>query len=126
METSRIVLNHGLTFLACATGFIVILVGAFLTKLLMDLSKLTNNLDETTTIVKTEMEPTLKELNKALQSINSIAQNADKQVDTLAKTFETLIGAGALAFTRAKAFSGGVVKGFVKGLFNVIKMFLKK
>jgi len=126
METSHIVLNHGLTFLAYATGGILIVVGGFLINLLIDLSKLTKNVDATTTIVKTEIEPTLKELNKALQSINSIAQNADKQVDSLAKTFETLLGAGALAFTRAKTFSGGVVKGLVKGLVTITKMFLKK
>ena len=126
METSHIALNQGLTFLAVATGIILIVVGAFLVKLIFDLSKLTKNVDETTTIVKTEIEPTLKELNKALQSINSIAQNADKQVDSLAKTFETVLGAGALAFTRAKSFSGGVVKGLIKGLVAVTKAFLKK
>jgi len=126
METSRIILNQGLTFLAFATGIIIIVVGGFLAKLLIDLSKLTKNVDETTTIVKTEIEPTLMELNKALQSINSIAQNADKQVDSLAKIFETIIGAGGLAFSRAKTFSGGLVKGLVKGLVTVIKIFLKK
>ncbi len=56
-------------------------------KLLIDLSKLAKNVDETTSMVKEEMEPTLKELNKALQSINSIAENADKRVDSLAKMF---------------------------------------
>lgn len=126
METSQIVLNQGLTFLAYATGVIFVVVGGFLVKLLFDLSKLTRNVDETTSIVKAELEPTLKELNNALQSINSIAQNADKQVDTLAKTFETMLGAGSLAFTRARTFSGGLVKGLVKGLVTVTKMFLKK
>ena len=47
-------LYHGLTFLSYATGVIVILVGVMLVKLLFDLSKLTKNIDETTTIVKTE------------------------------------------------------------------------
>lgn len=126
METSQVVLNHGLTFLAVATGFIIVVVGGFLIKLLIDLSKLTKNVDETTTIVKTEIEPTLKELNNALKSINSIAQNADKQVDSLGKLFETALGAGAMAFTRAKKLSGGLVKGLVQGLVTVIKMFLKK
>jgi len=126
MDTSQFFLNQGLTFLAYATGVIIIVVSGFLIKLLFDLSKLTRNVDETTTIVKTEIEPTLKELNKALQSINSIAQNADEKVDSLAKNFETLLGAGALAFTKAKSFSGGVIKGVVKGLISVTKMFLKK
>lgn len=126
METSQIILNHGLTFLACATGIMLVVIGGFVIKLIIDLSKLTKNLDETTTIVKAEVEPTLKELNNALKSINSIAQNADKQVDSLGKLIENILGAGALAFTRAKNLSGGLLKGFAKGLATVIKMLWKK
>ncbi|MDD3436493.1 MAG: DUF948 domain-containing protein [Candidatus Gastranaerophilales bacterium] len=126
METSQIVLNQGLTFLVVATGIILILVGGFLIKLLIDLSKLTKNLDETTSIVKAEVGPTLKEFNDALKSISSIAQNADKQVDSLTKFLESVVGASALAFTRAKNFSGGLLKGLVKGLATVIKLFYKK
>jgi len=126
METSQIILNHGLTFLAVATGLILIVVGGFLIKLLIDLSKLTKNVDETTTIVKSEIEPTLQELNTALKSINSIAQNADKQVNSLAKLFEDVLGASAVMFTRAKNLSGGLLKGVIKGLATIIKLFLKK
>lgn len=126
METSQIVLNQGLTFLAIATGIILVVVGGFLIKLLFDLSKLTKNLDETTTIVKSEIEPTLQELNKALKSINSIAQNADKQVDSLSKFFENALGAGAIAFSRAKKMSSGVIKNVVKGFMTLFKLFLKK
>lgn len=126
METSQVILHHGLTFLAIATGIIIIVVGGFLVKLLIDLSKLTKNLDDTTTIVKSEIEPTLQELNNALKSINSIAQNADKQVDSLSKLFENVLGAGALVFTRAKKLSGGLVKNVVKGLATIVKIFLKK
>lgn len=126
METSQIVLNQGLTFLAIATGIIFVVVGGFLIKLLIDLSKLTKNVDETTTIVKTEIEPTLQEFNKTLKSINSIAQNADKQVDSLGKLIENILGAGALAFNRAKDLSGGLVKSFIKGFVTVVKMFWKK
>lgn len=126
METSQIVLNHGLTFLAFATGIILIVVGGFLIKLLIDLSKLTKNIDETTTIVKTEIEPTFQELNHALKSINSIAQNADKQVGSLGKLLESVLGAGALVFTKAKNLSGGIIKNITKGIVTLIKLFLKK
>lgn len=126
METSQIVLNHGITFLAIATGLIVVVVGGFLVKLLWDLSKLTKNIDETTTIVKTEIQPTLKEFNNALKSITSITQNADKQVGSIAKLFENAVGTGILALGKVKEFSGGFIKSFVKGLVTVIKMFLKR
>lgn len=126
METSQILLNHGLTFLAVSTAVMLVIVGGFLIKLLIDLSKLTKNIDETTCIVKSEIEPTLQELNKALKSINSIAENADKQVDSLGKFLENAFGVGALAFTRAKNISGGLLKGLVKSLVTITKMFIKK
>jgi len=115
-----------LTFLVVATAIILIVIGGFLIKLLIDLSKLTRNLDETTTIVKSEIEPTLEELNKALKSINSIAENADRQVDSLSKFFEHVLGLSASVITRAKDLSGGLLKGFVKGLMSIIKLFIKK
>lgn len=126
METSQIALNHGLTFLAVATGIIVVIVGGFLAKLVFDFSKLTKNLDETTSIVKSELEPTLQEVNNALKSINSIAQNADKQVDSLSKLVENILGVSAVAFTRAKKLSGGIVKGLLQGLITLTKMCIKK
>lgn len=126
METSQIVLNQGLTFLAIATGIILLIVGGFLTKLLIDLSKLTKNLDETTSVVKSEIEPTLQELNKALKSINSIAENADKQVGSLGKLLEDTIGAGSIIFSKARDLSGGLVKTIAKSVVTLIKLFFKK
>ena len=63
METVQ--LYQGLTFLAYTTGIIIILVGVMLVKVLYDISHLTRNIDETTTIIKTELEPTLKNINKS-------------------------------------------------------------
>lgn len=58
METAQ--LYQSLTFLAYATGVIVILVGSNAYKGFVCLSKLANNVDETATIIKTELVPTLK------------------------------------------------------------------
>ena len=126
METSQIILNHGLTFLAVSTGFIVLLVGGFLIKFLVDLSKLTKNMDETASIVKSEIEPTLSELNNTLKSINSIAKNADKQVDSISKLFENVFGLSSTVFLKAKNLSGGLIKGFVKGFVSLARICLKK
>ena len=56
METSQILLNNGLTFLAVATGIMLVVVGGFLIKLIIDLSKLAQNVDETTTVVRNELQ----------------------------------------------------------------------
>lgn len=126
METSQTILYQGLTFLAVATGVIIVVIGVFLTIFIKNLTKLTKNLDETTSIVNSELKPTLDEFKDALKSINSIAQTADKQVDSLAKLVENVIGVSTLAYARAKKLSGGLVKGMIQGLVTVIKMFIKK
>src|SRR5574344_156614 len=121
METSQILLNHGLTFLVCATRFIILVVGGFFFFFIYDLSKLTKTVDDTASIVITEIESTLKELNTTLQNLNSIAKKADKQVNSLDNAVEKMFGAGAVALSKAKTLSGGLAKGIVKGFVMAMK-----
>ncbi len=121
METTH--LYHGLTFLSYATGIIIILVGVMLTKVLFDLSKLTRNIDDTTTIVKTELEPTLKNVNKSVEIVSGVIIKADEGVkkvkEMVSKTPLKLVG-------NLSKFTGKAVKGFWTGLSAAIKMFAKK
>ena len=121
METAQ--LYQGLTFLAYSTGVIVILVGVMLVKVLFDVSKLTKNLDETTTIVKTELEPTLKNVNKSVEIVSGIIIKADESVqkvrEFVSKTPLKLIG-------QLSSFTGKAAKGFFGGLCSAFKMFSKK
>lgn len=121
METTH--LYQGLTFLSYATGIIVILVGVMLVKVLFDLSKLTRNIDETTTIVKTELEPTLKNVNKSVEIISGVLIKADEGVKSvkrfLSKTPLKLIG----SVTR---LTGRATRGFWNGLCSAFKLFSKK
>lgn len=125
MDTSQIVLNNGLTFLAIATGITILVVGGFLVKLLFDMSKLAKNLSDTTVVIKDELKPALSELSSTLKSINSITKNANSKVDSFSKILEEIFGAGSIMFTKAKTISGGLVKGLTKGLVTVLKLFLK-
>ena len=50
---SQIALNQGLTFLAWATGIVVIVIAVYLIKLLIDLRELAQNLNETSIILNT-------------------------------------------------------------------------
>ena len=121
METTH--LYQGLTFLAYATGIIIVLVGIMLAKVLFDLSKLTRNIDETTTIVKTEIEPTLKNVNKSVEIISGVIIKADEGVQKvrtfLSKTPLKLIGS-------VSKLTGKAAKGFFTGLCSAFKMFSKK
>ena len=116
-------LYQGLTFLSYATGVIVILVGVMLVKVLFDVSKLTRNIDETTTIVKTEIEPTLKNINKSVEIVSGIVIKTDENIQKvkqfLSKTPLKLIG-------QISKLSGKATKGFFSGLCSAFKMFSKK
>ena len=116
-------LYQGLTFLSYSTGIIIILVGIMLVKVLFDLSKLTKNINETTTIVKTELEPTLKNVNKSVEIISGMIIKTDENVqkfkEFLSKTPLKLVG-------QISKLSGKVTKGFFGGLCSAIKMFAKK
>ena len=121
METTQ--LYNGLTFLSYATGVIVILVGCMLVKVLFDVSSLTKNLNETTTIVKTELEPTLKNINKSVEIVSGVIIKADegmqKMKDFISKTPLKLVG-------QLSKFSGKAMKGFFSGLCSAFKTFSKK
>ena len=116
-------LYHGLTFLSYATGVIVILVGVMLVKLLFDLSKLTKNIDETTTIVKTELEPTLKNVNKSVEIVTGIIVKTD---DGLKKVKEFMSKTPFKILGKFTALTGKATKGFFTGLCTAFKFFAKK
>lgn len=118
MELSQIALNQGLTFLAWATGIIILVVGGFLVKLLIDCSKLAKNLTETSNIVNTELKPTLENVNEALASINGIIKNTDKGVGDV----KTAVGKFV---DKTKAISGSMLGGLLNGFMTVFKL-LKK
>lgn len=116
-------LYQGLTFLAYATGIIVILVGIMLVKVLFDLSKLTVNINETTNIIKEELTPTLKNLNKSVEIVSGIIIKADEGVNKI-KTF--IANSPLKILSKLSTVSGTIAKGFFGGLFAGLKAFGKK
>ena len=111
METT-VQLNNSLTFLAYATGIIILIVG--------DLSKLTRNVDETVTIAKTELEPTLKNINKSVEILSGVIIKTDSNIkkikNFLSKTPLKLLGNLSKLSSRAS-------RGFWSGLSAAMKMF---
>jgi len=116
---SQNILNGGLAFLAISTGIVVIIIAVFLVKLLKDLSVLAKNANETSILLNTELKPTLKELNEAIHSINSIAQNTDEGVGSVKLGLEN-------AISKTKVFSESIFGGFLKGFMTVYSFFNKK
>lgn len=119
MDFSQIALNHGLTFLAWASGIILIVIACFLVKLLMDLSTLIKNLNQTSIMLNTELKPTLDELHETLQSVNSIIKNTDNNMGSIKDAVENTFG-------KTKAITGSLFSGVVKGFGTMWKLFTKK
>ena len=125
METSQILLNNGLTFLAVATGIMLVVVGGFLIKLILDTANLARNIDETTSVVRNELRPTLRELNESLHTLNDFMKSTDKGIDKMRDAMEGAFGASAATFSKLKFLSGSLISGLYKG-FSTVRKLLKK
>ncbi len=121
METAQ--LYQSLTFLAYATGVIVILVGIMLIKVLFDLSKLTKKVDETAEIVKTELTPTLKNINKSVEIVSGIIIKTDEGIN---RVKEAIKNSPLNILGKLTSITGSVAKGFASGLCSAFKIFGKK
>ncbi len=119
IEISENILNGGLAFLAISGGIIVLVVGIYLAKLLYDISKLAQNINQTTTIVNGELKPTLDELNKAIKSFNSIVQNTGEGMGNVKLGLENVLA-------KTKLLSGNLVSGFLKGFLTVYSLLGKR
>lgn len=119
MYLSQIALNQGLTFLAWASGIVIVVVAGFLVKLLIDLSDLAKSLNSTSNMLNNELRPTLKELNETLGAINSVVKSTDKGVDNFKSAVEKTFG-------KTKMLSETLFGGLVKGFVTVLGMFSKK
>ncbi|MBQ7125493.1 hypothetical protein IJO12_00230 [bacterium] len=116
-------LYKGLTFLAYTSGVVFIVVGLMLTVVLFNMAKLTKNIDETAVMIKTELEPTLKNVRQSVEIVSGVIiktnDGINKAKEFLSKTPLKLLG----QFTR---LTGKATKGFFSGLCSAYKMFSKK
>ena len=118
-DSSQIALNQGLTFLAWVTGIVILAVGGFLIKLLIDLSALSKNLNETSILINTELKPTLQEINETLHAVNTLVKSTDRNVDSFKSAVEKTFG-------KTKMISESIVSGVIKGFVTVMGLFTRK
>lgn len=115
-------LNASVSFSVLMMVSVVCLVvlTVFVCKLIMSIISLTNNANVIATSVQKEIEPTLKELKEAAQSINSIANSADEKFHNTKLGIASVLSAGAAFGGKIKTFSQGILKGISFGL-NLFK-----
>lgn len=97
------------------SAVLLIIISVFLIKWLIELSKLTSNITDITTVIKSDLEPTVKELQITLKSINSIMKAADKNVANFKGLAAKILGAGSIALTGLKGLTGSFGKGMAAG-----------
>lgn len=118
-------LETALIFLVYTSIIFLVLIGIFLAKLLYDFSDLMKSVKDVVAVVNNEIEPTLAELKKALDSINSIATSTDKHVsalkDTVSKGFEIAYN----ATSKLKGLTVTALGGLLAGV-KLLSSFKKK
>ncbi len=98
----------------------IITLTVYVVKWLIEFTILTKTLNDTTVVVKDELEPILGELKQTMKSINDITQNADTQMKNLKKVVAALIGFVSLFVGKFKFLSGSFMKGFMSA-FNLFR-----
>ena len=100
----------------------VIVLTVYIVKLIIDLNKLTNNLNDVAIMVKRDVQPIIKDVQVTLNKLNELAQAADNQMSTLKKIIATIVGFSTLTIGSMKNISSS----FIKGLMSGFKMFSKR
>ena len=109
-------LAQGLTFLAWSGCGFLIIVGIFLAKLLFDLSRLTTSIRKSADIVKTELEPIMKNLSETTTTVNRLVQTTDKKVGKISEIYDKVSDVTINAVTKVSKVSGVVFKEVFKGI----------
>lgn len=120
MDTAS--LYQGLTFLAWTSVAFLIIVGLFIVKVLFDTSRLLGHLNKTAALLKDSAQPILSDITESVSIINKLVKRTENNVNRFkniaGKTSKIILG----VLSKTSAVSGIVAK----GVFNIVKSFLKK
>lgn len=119
-------LAQGLTFLAWSGCGFLIIVGLFLAKLLFDLSRLIISVRKSADIVKTELEPIMKNLSETTTTVNRLVQTTDKKVGKISEIYDKVSDVTINAVTKVSKVSGVVFKEVFKGIYSGVKNLITK
>ena len=112
--------NVLLIILLITTIVCFVVLTVYAVKLIISMTKLSDNANVIATSVQKEIEPTLKELQEAAKSINSIANTADEKFANVKSGLTSVIGITSQLGGKLKSFSKGILKGIAFGL-NLLK-----
>ena len=114
-------INVSFSILMFTTIICIIVLTVFVVKLVISITKLSDNANVIATSVQKEIEPTLQELKEAARSINSIANSADAKFKNAKVGIASVLGLSTCLGGKFKDFIQGISKGISFGM----KMFKK-
>lgn len=115
-------LSIALTFLTYTGIILLTVLSVFLIMLLIELIDLAKSYKRLSETIQKEVQPTLEELKKALESINGLASGVDKQITSVKNSFGTAYN---LAYNATSKIRSAVVAVF-GSVFSGLKFLLKK
>lgn len=118
-------LATGLTFLSWTSSVLLLIVGIFALKLIIDLSVLIRNLNKSAKIINNEIEPIMKNINESTTAINDVVKSVGGKVEKINKTYDKISDIVLGAASKATTLSGVFVKSLLKGFYSVFKKFTK-
>ena len=108
--------SYFIIILISTTTVCLVVLCIYIVKLLISITKLSDNADNVVADIKKEIEPTLKELQQAAKSINSITNSAGEKFQSTKAGFTSLFKTTACLGGKLKNFSQGILKGLAFGL----------
>ena len=119
MDTAS--LYQGLTFLAwTSVGFLVI-VGACLVKVLLDISKLMKEVNKTASLIKDSAKPILADITESVGIINKFV----KRTETNVNRFKNISGKLSKIALGMLSKTSTLSKLVFRGVFSIVKTLLK-
>jgi len=94
---------------------LVILITIFGLMLFMDLRELAKSYTRLSNTIEKEINPTLEEIKKALESINGLASGVDKQITTVKSSISNAYNIAFCATSKLKGLFAPILGGFVAG-----------
>lgn len=124
MESLSQSIHQPLEFLIYTSIILIIIVGVFLIKLLIDLSGLVKTVQDFVRVTQAELEPTIKEIQTTLININKVSSNIGDQITNLnngvQKGAKVVSEAAVFAYEKAKVAGEIIRKNLLSGFYFLI------
>lgn len=128
MESLSQSLHQPLELLIYTSVVLIIIIGVFLIKLLIDLSGLINSMQDFIKATQAELEPAIREIKATLVNINQISSNVSNRINNMnegiKKGLQTVLEVSTIVGKQALVVGEALGKKLMSGLY--LLMSLKK